>query len=172
MNNRGGKIMRTYQGEFTIEQPREKIWNFVIDPNKMGPCIPDLIQLNVESETRFRTLVKVGVGPIRGKFDLTSELTVTQPGSTASLSIRGGGMGSGVDMKAAMELTDNADGTLLKWKCDAVISGPIASLGGRLIDREAQKITQKVFANLKNALDNLPDEAAVGATDGTAADEG
>jgi len=164
-------MMRTYQGEFTIDQPRKKVWKFVTDPNKMGPCIPDLLELNVESETRFRTLVKVGVGPIRGKFDLTSELTVTDPGSEATLSIRGGGMGSRVDMKAAMELTDIADGTLLKWRCDAVFSGPIASLGGRLIDGEARKITQKVFANLKNALDNLPDEVEVGATDRTA-DEG
>jgi uncharacterized protein len=157
--------MRTYQGEFTIDQPRAKVWKFVVDPNKMGTCIPDLIELNVESENRFRTLVKVGVGPIRGKFDLTSELTVVEPGSKASLSIRGGGMGSGVDMKAEMELSDTEGGTLLQWKCDAVISGPIASIGGRLIDGEARKITEKVFNNLKNALANLPDEAEVGAGD-------
>lgn len=163
--------MRTYQGEFTIEQPRDKVWAFVTDPHKMGPCIPDLIELNVESETRFRTLVKVGVGPIRGKFDLTSELTVTEPGSAAALSIRGGGMGSGVDMKAEMQLTDVEDGTRLTWKCDVVVSGPIASLGGRLIDGEARKITEKVFANLKEALMNVPDEAEVAATDGTGANE-
>ncbi len=147
--------MRTYQGEFTIDQPREKVWNFVTDPNKMGTCIPDLIELNVESENKFRTLVKVGVGPIRGKFDMTSELTVVQEGSTATLSIRGGGMGSMVDMKAEMELSDADGGTLLKWRCDAQISGPIASLGGRLIDNEARKITEKVFNNLKNALASL-----------------
>ncbi|MCL6634099.1 MAG: carbon monoxide dehydrogenase subunit G [Alicyclobacillus herbarius] len=158
--------MRTYEGEFTIEQPREKIWAFVTDPHKMGTCIPDLIELNVESETRFRTLVKVGVGPVRGKFDLTSELTVTEPGKAAALSIRGGGMGSGVDMKAQMELSDVDGGTLLKWRCDVVISGPIASLGGRLIDGEARKITEKVFTNLKNALLALPDEE-VAATDKT-----
>ncbi|MBX6394646.1 MAG: carbon monoxide dehydrogenase subunit G [Alicyclobacillaceae bacterium] len=163
--------MRTYEGEFTIEQAREKVWAFVIDPHKMGTCIPDLIELNVESETRFRTLVKVGVGPIRGKFDLTCELTVTEPGSAASLAIRGGGMGSGVDMKAEMSLSDVPGGTLLKWRCEAVVSGPIASLGGRLIDGEARKITEKVFANLKNAL-LASAEAEAAVADGAAPDEG
>jgi carbon monoxide dehydrogenase subunit G len=168
--------MRTYQGEFTIEKPRRQVWAFVTDPHRMGPCIPDLIELNVESENRFRTLVKVGIGPVRGKFDLTSELTVEEPGRTASLSIRGGGMGSGVDMKAAMELSDTSGGTILKWRCDTVISGPIASLGGRLIDGEARKITEKVFANLKAALlsaadEDVAEEAPAAEGDESAADE-
>ncbi|GAB7387438.1 hypothetical protein BSNK01_12740 [Bacillaceae bacterium] len=164
--------MRVYQGEFTIEQPREKVWAFVTDPNKMATCIPDLIELNVESETRFRTLVKVGVGPIRGKFDLNCELSVVEPGSSASMSIRGGGMGSGVDMKAEMTLGDVEGGTELKWRCEAVVSGPIASIGGRLIDGEARKITEKVFTNLKNALIAAPTEAEAAVADGTASNEG
>lgn len=40
----------------------------------------------------------------------------------------------------------------MKWRCEATISGPIASLGGRLIDGEAKKVTEKVFKNLSNAL--------------------
>lgn len=46
--------MRTYEGEFTIEQPREAVWAFVTDPQKIGRCIPDLIELNVENENRFK----------------------------------------------------------------------------------------------------------------------
>lgn len=164
--------MRTYEGEFTIDRPRETVWAFVTDPHKMGTCIPDLIELNVESENRFRTLVRVGVGPIRGKFDLTCELTVTEPGAAASLAIRGGGMGSGVDMKAEMSLSDVEGGTHMKWRCDAVVSGPIASLGGRLIDGEARKITEKVFTNLKNALNALSKETEAAVAEKAASDEG
>lgn len=157
--------MRTYEGAFSIARSRSAVWLFVIDPEKMGTCIPDLIELNVLSEHRFRTLVKVGVGPIRGKFDLTSELTVIDPGSSAAMSIRGGGMGSGVDMKAEMMLIDEEGGTHLKWRCDAVVSGPIASIGGRFIDGEARKITEKVFANLKDALLASVEEVAVAVAD-------
>lgn len=145
--------MRTYEGNFTIASPREQVWAFVIDPNKMGPCIPDLLQLDVQSESKFRTLVRVGVGPVRGKFDLTSELSVVEDGQQAALVIKGGGMGSGIDMNADMTLADADEGTKLSWRCDAKVSGPIASIGGRLIDNEARKITEKVFANLREALE-------------------
>jgi carbon monoxide dehydrogenase subunit G len=153
--------MRTYQGDFVIDLPRPTVWAFLIDPQKVGPCIPDLLKLDVESETRFHAVVRVGVGPVRGKFNLSTELTVTEPEVSAELSIRGGGMGSHVDMKAKMTLSDTENGgTKLDWRCDAAISGPIASLGGRLIDNEAKKITQKMFTNLREALSSVSDQVA------------
>lgn len=145
--------MRTYQGDFTIQTQRPDVWAFVTNPNQMGPCIPDLLTLDVHSDTEFRTLVRVGVGPIRGKFDLTCSLRVVEDGRQAALTIKGGGMGSGVDMEAEMTLDDAEIGTKLSWRCDAKVSGPIASIGGRLIDNEARKITEKVFANLRAALE-------------------
>jgi len=158
--------LRTYQGDFVIDLPRSTVWAFVTDPHKVGPCIPDLLQLDVESETRFRAVVRVGVGPVRGKFNLNNEMTVTEPEVSAEISINGGGMGSRVDMKAYMSLTDTENGgTKLNWRCDAAISGPIASLGGRLIDNEAKKITEKMFTNLREALSSVSDEVAAGSAD-------
>ncbi|PTX61315.1 hypothetical protein C8P63_107110 [Melghirimyces profundicolus] len=158
--------MRTYQGDFFIDLPRPTVWAFVTDPHQMGSCIPDLLQLDVESETRFRALVRVGVGPVRGKFNLQTELTVTEPEKSGELSIRGGGMGSRVDMKTKLTLSDTENGgTKLDWRCDAVISGPIASIGGRLIDNEAKKITEKMFANLRESLSSVSKQAAAASAD-------
>lgn len=154
--------MRTYQGDFVIELPRPTVWAFVMDPHRIGPCVPDLLQLDVESETSFRTIVRVGVGPVRGKFNLMVEVTVTEPEVSAELSVRGGGMGSRVDMKAKLNLSDTENGgTKLDWRCDAAISGPIASIGGRLIDNEAKKITEKLFANLRDSLSSVSEQVAV-----------
>lgn len=149
--------MRTYQGDFTIATSSDDVWAFVIDPNKMGHCIPDLLALDVQSETQFRTLVRVGVGPVRGKFDLVSELSVVEDGEEAALVIKGGGMGSGVDMQAGVKVSNAEQGTQLSWTCDVRVSGPIASIGGRLIDNEARKITEKVFANMREALESQAD---------------
>lgn len=153
--------MRTYQGEFAIDLPRQTVWEFIMDPHRVGPCVPDLLKLDVESETRFRTLVRVGVGPVRGKFDMMVEVSVIEPEVSAELSVRGGGMGSRVDMKANVTLGDTeSGGTKLDWRCDAAISGPIASLGGRMIDNEARKITEKLFANLREALSSVSEQVA------------
>ncbi|MDN4594181.1 CoxG family protein [Polycladomyces subterraneus] len=158
--------MRTYQGDFVIDLPRQTVWEFVMDPQRVGPCVPDLLKLDVESETRFHTLVRVGVGPVRGKFNLTVEVAVTEPEESAELSVRGGGMGSRVDMKAKLNLSDTeSGGTKLDWRCDAAISGPIASLGGRMIDNEARKITEKLFANLREALSSVSEQVAATSTE-------
>ena len=143
--------MLKYGGEYTIKLPREEVWKFITDPNKVVPCIPDLIESNIESDNRFQAIVKVGVGPVRGKFKLNCELSPIEPGTAMAMPIKGGGMGSGVEMNAQVKLSDTDDGTLLKWECEGAISGPIASLGGRLIDNQAKKIIQQVFENLETA---------------------
>ncbi|EZP77523.1 carbon monoxide dehydrogenase subunit G [Parageobacillus genomosp. 1] len=143
--------MLKYGGEYTIKLPREEVWNFITDPHKVVPCIPDLIESNIEGDNRFQAIVKVGLGPIRGKFKLDCELSPIEPGTAMAMPIKGGGMGSGVEMNANVKLSDTDNGTLLKWECEATISGPIASLGGRLIDNQAKKIIQQVFENLEKA---------------------
>ncbi len=155
--------MKNYSGDFTIPVSREMVWNFLMDPHKVGPCLPDLLNMDVSDNQNFRAKVRVGVGPIRGAFDLATSITVEEPGKSASMSIKGGGMGSGVDMSAKMSLEDLEDqqSTLLKWSCDVVVSGPIATIGGRLIDGQARKITEQVFENIRHALISLKKEVAV-----------
>lgn len=143
--------MLNYGGEYTVKLSRDEVWTFITDANKVGPCIPDLLELDVTSENAFRAVVRVGVGPIRGKFDLKGELEAVEPKSVMALPIKGGGMGSGVEMNAEVALSDIEEGTLLKWKCEGAVSGPIASLGGRLLDNQAKRIIQEVFANLEEA---------------------
>jgi len=140
-----------YGGEYTINQPREDVWAFITDANKVGPCIPDLLELDVKSENTFMSVVRVGVGPVRGKFELNGELQVVEPEAIMAMPIKGGGMGSGVEMNAEVTLSDVEDGTLLKWQCEGAVSGPIASIGGRLSDNQAKKIIEQVFANLEEA---------------------
>jgi carbon monoxide dehydrogenase subunit G len=138
------------------------VWNFLMDPHKVGPCLPDLLNLDVSDNNNFRAKVRVGLGPIRGAFDLANSLTVEEPGKSAFMSVKGGGMGSGIEMSAKMFVEDLEDqqGTSLKWTCDVVVSGPIATIGGRLIDGQARKITEQVFENIRNALISLKNEVA------------
>ncbi|NGQ95815.1 carbon monoxide dehydrogenase subunit G [Brevibacillus sp. SYP-B805] len=155
--------MKNYSGDFTIPVSREMVWNFLMDPHKVGPCLPDLLSMDVTDNQNFRAKVRVGLGPIRGAFDLANVITIEEPGKAASMSVKGGGMGSGIDMSAKMFLEDleEQQGTLLKWTCDVVVSGPIATIGGRLIDGQARKITEQVFENIRNALISMKNEVAV-----------
>ncbi|MEB3101397.1 SRPBCC family protein [Ferviditalea candida] len=153
--------MRKYSGDFAIPVSREVVWEFLIDPNKVGHCLPDLLELEIKDQTHFDAKVRVGLGPVRGAFSLSNSLTVTEPGVSAVMTSKGGGMGSGMNMNAVMSLEDieGGKGTLLKWSCDVVVSGPIATIGGRLIDGQARKVTEQVFENIRTAVVELSEAA-------------
>ncbi len=145
--------MKTYSGEIEIPAKRQIVWGFVTDPEKVGYCLPDVLSLDVIDPNHFHARVRVGMGPIRGAFQFSNSLTVEEEGSSATMSIKGGGMGSGVQMEARMELHDTEyQGTLMKWSTDVTVNGPIATIGGRLMDGQARKITAQVFDNIQKEI--------------------
>lgn len=151
--------MRNYNGEYQIPASREIVWGFLTDPNKVGQCLPDVLELDVLDQNSFTATVRVGVGPIRGKFKLTNSLTVVEEGYSSSMSVKGGGMGSGLDMSAKMDIEElGPESILLKWSSDVVVSGPIATIGGRLIDGQARKVTEQVFENIRTEVVKLATE--------------
>jgi uncharacterized protein len=63
--------------------------------------------------------------------------------------IRGGGLGSAVDLTASADIAGQTDQTtLLDWKGEAKVSGPAATVGGRVLDAQAKKLIEAVFANM------------------------
>ena len=67
--------------------------------------------------------------------------------------ISGGGFGSAVDVTAGADIVDAGDGTtLLKWSGEAIPRGPVAAVGGRVLDAQARKLIERTFANIREQL--------------------
>jgi uncharacterized protein len=140
-------------GEEHIAAPPDSVWAFVTDPQKVGTCFPDLVELTVVDTTHFDAVVQVGVGPVRGKFKMKGELIPHASRRRIDMKISGGGFGSAIDLTAAADLVESGDGsTTLKWNGLAVPRGPIAALGGRILDAQAHKLIAQAFANVRAAL--------------------
>ena len=52
-------------------------------PQKVGHCLPDVVDVTVHDPTHFDAVVKVGVGPVRGKFKFKFELRAGRRRSAA-----------------------------------------------------------------------------------------
>ena len=140
-------------GEERIPVGPDTVWTFVTDPEKVGHCFPDLVDLAVQDATHFEAVVKVGVGPVRGKFKMKVELVPASSNRHLDMKISGGGFGSTVDMSAGADVVDAGDGTtLLKWSGQAEARGPIAAVGGRVLDSQAQKLIAQAFGNVRQQL--------------------
>jgi len=142
-----------YNGEEQIPAGWDKVWAFVTDPEKVGNCFPDVIDVTVHDATHFDAVVKVGVGPVRGKFKLKVELMPDAGGQRLDMKMSGGGFGSAVDLTAGADLVEaGAGATALKWRGQAVARGPVAAVGGRVLDAQAKKIISQAFANVRERL--------------------
>jgi carbon monoxide dehydrogenase subunit G len=69
------------------------------------------------------------------------------------MKIAGGGFGSTVDLTSGADILDAGDGTtLLKWRGQAEARGPVAAVGGRVLEAQAEKLIAQAFANVRQQL--------------------
>jgi carbon monoxide dehydrogenase subunit G len=147
-----------YSGQERIPTDPATVWTFVSDPEQVGHCLPDLLELTVHDATHFDAVVRVGVGPVRGKFKFRFELQPDEPARRMNMKIAGGGFGSAIDLSARADILPAADtgGTMLNWDGEAVMRGPVAAVGGRVLDAQAQKLIAQTFGNVREQLTARP----------------
>ena len=139
-----------YSGEDKIPASQEAVWAFVQNPEKVGRCLPEVTDVTVQDPTHVDAVVQVAVGPVRGKFKLKLELMPDPSRHHIDIKVSGGGFGSAVDLTAGADIVDAGDGTtVLKWSGQAVARGPVAAIGGRVLDAQAKKLIEQTFANVR-----------------------
>lgn len=142
-----------HTGEEKIRASLDEVWAFVTDPKKVGHCFPDVVDVTVQDATHFEAIVKVGVGPVRGNFKMKVELVPADSKRRIDMKISGGGFGSTVDLKSGADILDAGDGTtLLKWSGQAEARGPVAAVGGRVLEAQAERLIAQAFGNVRQQL--------------------
>ena len=141
-----------YEGREDIPADPAAVWAFVNDPERVGHCLPQVIQVTVRDPTHFDAIVGVGVGPVRGKFTFKFELQPDETARRMNMKIAGGGLGSAVDLTAGADIVQAGPGTTLNWSGSAVMRGPVAAVGGRVLDAQAKKLIAQTFANVRAKL--------------------
>ena len=142
-----------YHGEEHVAANESAVWAFVTDPDRVGRSMPEVLEVVVHDPTHLDAVVRVAVGPVRGKFKLKVELVPDSARRRIDMKISGGGFGSAIDMAAGADVVGAGDGTtLLKWTGTAVARGPVAAVGGRVLDAQAKKLIEQAFANIRQQL--------------------
>jgi carbon monoxide dehydrogenase subunit G len=142
-----------FEGAFEVKAPRDKVWDFVIDPNKIGKCLPDVKSLQVEAGNKFTAVARMGIGFMKGDFKFQLEIVEQTPPSHARLKGSGSGVGSSMNMDTSIDLADSGSGTKLTYRADVQIGGTLASVGQRVIGGTVEKTISDVFACVKRQLE-------------------
>ena len=141
------------EGTFTAKSPPDRVYTFLLSPEELSACIDDPHTLQVQDADHFKGTVKTGVGFVKGTFSLTARITERSPTRRARLKVQGSGMGSGFDIDATMDVSV-ADGvTTVRWAADVLMSGPVASIGARLMQGTIDKKSAAFFENARRRLE-------------------
>ena len=136
-----------FSGAIDISAPRERVFAFVTDPDKVGTCGPGVESIEVIDATHFRAKAKVGIGFINARFVVDLEIAEQQSPDMAIIKARGQAPGSAVDGTGRMNLVDGpqAGTTTMLWAAEVNVSGMLATMGARLIEGTANKMIAQTF---------------------------
>ncbi len=143
-----------FSGTQTVAAPIEKVWAFLMDVNNVAACAPGFQSLEVLEDERWKAVVAVGVGAVKAKFTLDITRPEMRDPEQMTMKGRGKAPGSAVDCLGDMNLTSLEGGeTRMDWKATVTVSGTIASVGARLLQGTAERLTGQFFDCLKTKLE-------------------
>ncbi len=141
------------EGTFSARSPRDRVYAFFLNPEELGSCIDDPHTIQVLDSDHFKGTVKSGVGFIKGTFALTASVVERTPPARARIKVHGSGMGSGFDIDATLEASESGGVSTVHWVADVRMSGPIASMGARIMQGAIDRKSTAFFENARNRLE-------------------
>jgi uncharacterized protein len=143
-----------FAGTVQINAPKERVFQFVLDPNKVAECAPGFKSMEILGPDHFKPTLAVGIGAVKATFTLDVQLEDVRENEHAAMRGRGSAGSSAVDMKAAMDLTPTSETeTKMDWTADVNVSGTLASVGARMMEGVAHKLTAQFFDCFKSKIE-------------------
>ncbi len=144
------------KGDVTIHAPRKKVWDFLTDPNQIGPCAPGVEKIEtIEPDKKYRGVMSVGLGSVKAKFNGDVEIIELNEPDFAKLKAHGVATGSAADVMSEMVLSNGPDGaTNVHWTADVQVSGQLASLASRLMVPVSQKLAGIFYDEVRKQIES------------------
>lgn len=144
-------------GQIVIDADQLTVWQRLNDPDVLARCIPGCEQFEKLSDTEYRAVVKIRIGPVAARFKGRVILADLNPPNGCRISGEGeGGIAGFAKGGARVQLMQMNEMTQLNYDADALIGGKLAQLGQRLVAGAARKFTDEFFSKFGDVLKAPP----------------
>ena len=139
-----------------MKAPIRKVWEFAIDPDKIGKCVPGCEKIEKIDEKTYLVIVHAGVGPIKVRFKFTS--TMTEIDEPRHLHVES----KGADLGKAGSFTQTSDIGLrvvseeeveISYTSNINIVGRLATFGERVMRAQAKKMGEQFVRSFKKKIE-------------------
>ncbi|MGY1692739.1 SRPBCC family protein [Geodermatophilus sp. SYSU D01105] len=140
-------------GSAVLHADPEKVWSVITDPAVLARTIPGCESLRKVGDDEYEMRVSVGVGAIKGTY--AGEVRLTDQNRPKSYVMHASGAGAPGNARAQVTINlEPSDGgaTTLTYSADAVIGGPVAGVGQRMITGVAKRMAGQFFTAIDDEL--------------------
>ena len=133
-------------GSALLHAAPDRVWSVLTDPAVLARTIPGCLALERVGEDSYRMDVSVGVGAVKGTYAGEVHLTDQERPTSYVMHASGAGAPGQVRATVTIELAPSEDSsTVLTYSADAVVGGPVAGVGQRMITGVAKRMAAQFF---------------------------
>ena len=158
-------------GSAVLHADPEKVWSVITDPAVLARTIPGCESLEQTGDDEYRMNVSVGVGAVRGTYAGEVRLADQKRPSSYVMHASGAGGPGNVRATVTINLSPSDDGTTLTYSADAVVGGPVAGVGQRMMTGVAKRMAGQFFAAIDRELTGVVPVPAPSARPGVGVQE-
>jgi uncharacterized protein len=139
-------------GSAVLHADPDRVWAVITDPAVLARTIPGCESLEQTGDDEYRMNVTVGVGAIRGTYAGEVRLSDQERPKSYVMHASGAGGPGNVRATVTINLEPDGEGTALTYSADAVVGGPVAGVGQRMITGVAKRMAGQFFTAIDDEL--------------------
>src|SRR2546430_3228528 len=110
-----------FGGEFEVKKTPEEVYDFLTDPKRFAPLLPDFQGMTQQDATHFTVKVNVGISYIKGTAEVKMQLAEADRPKRAQYKGQGSVAGGNVSLTAGFDLSPVDSGTKVSLSGEAQI---------------------------------------------------
>jgi putrescine---pyruvate transaminase len=141
-------------GEKLLPGPPDRVWDLLTDAEELGRAMPGAgeVEPAADGVRRYRTRISLAVGPVKDAYDGVLGYEDEQPPTACAIVVETKGKSGRLNGRGVMRLEGGQDGTIVRYDGEFKVSGPVASVGQRMIAGVARKTIERTLDGLSARL--------------------
>ena len=135
-------------GDHTFAAPRERVWQFMLDPETLRQCLPGCERLEEVGPDEYEATMKIGVAMIRGTYQGRVKISDKQEPERYRMLVEGKGAAGQISGEGVLELFEEGGQTRVHYSGSANVRGTLARVGARVMQPAANMIVGQFFTCL------------------------
>ena len=164
------------ENEFTVRAPQDFLWNYLLDVERIAPCMPGAELTEVVDDENWKGKLNAKFGPVSMSFAGTVRVEERDDAAhrikLAAKGMEAKGKGAAnASVTSWLEPGPDADSTIVKMQADISLTGAAAQLSRGLLPEISKKLTQQFADCLQQSMTAAEAAEAPGGAEGEGAAE-